>query len=265
LSLGNPPCACSSLRAISARANSCKDLGSAKRIQETPLRITTRTHLRYLNTNLLDSIMRCKRRVLLCLNETQSRIGYGCAIWATWAIWPYPCLTCLTAIAIVSIVSGFVKIHCLQLHLLLQVFQHLLFLFFGLAWWDDEKRIKIYWDILRYIKMIPRQSKTLRYISSVFACRFWSKKQVGFGLHPHAWMHTQKVRKSRLVHTVRTHKHTHTAVHIVFQSTVYPPFVGDSPFQLLCQCCSLTVRFKKLWIEHHGGHGVQKRGQNHLW
>ena len=50
LSLGNPPCARSSLRAISARANSCKDLGSAKRIQETPLRITTRTHRRYLNT-----------------------------------------------------------------------------------------------------------------------------------------------------------------------------------------------------------------------
>ena len=190
--------------------------------------------------------MRCKRRVLLCLNETQSRIGYGCAIWATWAIWPYPCPTCLTAIAIVSIVSGFVKIHCLQLHLLLQVFQHLLFLFFGLAWWDDEKRIKIYWDIFRLFLPVVFDQKT-----------GW------FRIAPtRVDAHAKSKKITDGTHSTHTQTHTHSSTH---SFPVYPPFVGDSPFQLLCQCCSLTVRFKKLWIEHHGGHGVQKRGQNHLW
>ena len=114
--------------------------------------------------------------------------------------------------------------------------------------------------------MIPRQSKTLRYISSVFACRFWSKKQVGFGLHPHAWMHTQKVRKSRMVHTVRTHKHTHTAVHIVFQSTRllsgivhFNCYVSAVPLRFASKSCGLSTmvamvykNVDKIICEKHG-------------
>ena len=155
LSFDNPPWACSSLRAISARANSCKDLGRIKRIQENPLRI----HI--------------QKTCLIAQHKSCWKASWGanavyCCAWMKHC--PARLRLCHIHVSLVSLpspdvssVSEFVKIHCLQLHLLFQVFQHLLLLFFGLAWWDDEKRIKLYWDILWHIYcdilMMPKHSR----------------------------------------------------------------------------------------------------------
>lgn len=127
------------------------------------------------------------------------------------------------------------------------------------AWHDGTMRrglkmIKIYWDILRWYQDNPRHDIFRLILPVVF-----DQKTGWFRIAPtrvDAYAKSKKITDG--THSTHTHKHTHSITH---SFPVYPPIVGDSPFQLLCQCCSLTVRFKKLWIEHHGGHGVQKRGQ----